>query len=81
MYGALLTKGEKEGWIIAHCSTVQVISPYDNLTTFMHEGASGGGKSEMLQHIVKEQDGQVLIGQNIFTDEKRLINQIGRAHV
>lgn len=74
LYGALLTKGEKEGWIIAHCSTVQVISPYDNLTTFMHEGASGGGKSEMLQHIVKEQDGQVLIGQNIFTDEKRLIN-------
>jgi len=37
LYGALLTKGETEGWITAHCSTVQVISPYDNITTFMHE--------------------------------------------
>ena len=74
MYGALLTKGEKEGWITAHCSTVQVVSPYDNITTFMHEGASGGGKSEMLQHIVREPNGQVLIGQNILTEEKRLIN-------
>ena len=53
LYGALLNKGEKEGWITAHCSTVQVVSPYDNITTFMHEGASGGGKSEMLQHLVR----------------------------
>jgi hypothetical protein len=73
LYGALLTKGEKEGWITAHCSTVQVISPYDNITTFMHEGASGGGKSEMLQHIVREPDGQVLLGENITTGERRLI--------
>jgi hypothetical protein len=74
LYGALLTKGEKEGWVTAHCSTVQVVSPYDNLTTFMHEGASGGGKSEMLQNIVREQNGQVLIGENITTGEKRFIN-------
>lgn len=74
LYGALLTKGEKEGWITAHCSTVQVISPYDNITTFMHEGASGGGKSEMLQHILREPNGQVLIGENTETAEKRLIN-------
>jgi hypothetical protein len=74
LYGALLTKGEKEGWVTAHCSTVQVVSPYDNITTFMHEGASGGGKSEMLQNIVREENGQVLIGTNIITGEKRLIN-------
>ncbi len=74
LYGALLTKGEKEGWITAHCSTVQVVSPYDNITTFMHEGASGGGKSEMLQNIVREPNGQVLIGENLLTAEKRLIN-------
>ena len=42
LYGVLLQKGENEGWITAHCSTVQVVSPYDNVTTFMHEGASGG---------------------------------------
>jgi len=74
LYGALLTKGETEGWITAHCSTVQVISPYDNITTFMHEGASGGGKSEMLQKIVREENGQILIGENILSGEKRLIN-------
>lgn len=74
LYGALLNKGEHEGWTTAHCSTVQVISPYDNITTFMHEGASGGGKSEMLQHIVREPQGQVLIGENMITGERRLIN-------
>jgi hypothetical protein len=74
LYGALLSKGEKEGWLTAHCSTVQVVSPYDNHTTFMHEGASGGGKSEMLQHIVRESEGEILIGENLVTNEKRLIN-------
>ncbi|MBN2485165.1 MAG: DUF4914 family protein [Bacteroidales bacterium] len=74
LYGALLTKGEREGWLTAHCSTVQVVSPYDNITTFMHEGASGGGKSEMLQNIVREQNGQLLIGTNTITGEKRLIS-------
>ncbi len=74
LYGALLTKGEKEGWITAHCSTVQAVSPYDNITTFMHEGASGGGKSEMLQNILREENGQVLIGTNIINEERRLIN-------
>jgi len=74
LYGALLNKGEKEGWVTAHCSTVQVVSPYDNITTFMHEGASGGGKSEMLQHIVRETNGQVVIGENMVTGEKRSIN-------
>jgi hypothetical protein len=74
VYGALLTKGEKEGWVTAHCSTVQVVSPYDNITTFMHEGASGGGKSEMLQNIVREENGEVFIGENIINNEKRFIN-------
>jgi hypothetical protein len=74
LYGALLTKGEREGWVTTHCSTVQAVSPYDNVTTFMHEGASGGGKSEMLQHIIREENGQVLIGKNTITGESRLIN-------
>ncbi|VBB45706.1 conserved hypothetical protein [uncultured Paludibacter sp.] len=74
LYGALLTKGEREGWITAHCSTVQAVSPYDNTTTFMHEGASGGGKSEMLQYILREPNGQVLIGRNTVNQETRLIN-------
>jgi hypothetical protein len=74
VYSALLDKGEKENWITTHCSTVRVTSPYDNAMTFMHEGASGGGKSEMLQNIVREPEGEILIGENIFTHEKRSIN-------
>lgn len=73
LYGVLLGQGEKEKWITAHCSAVQSISPYDNVTNFMHEGASGGGKSELHQHIVREIDGRVKIGKNIFTGEERFI--------
>ncbi|MCK4920543.1 MAG: DUF4914 family protein, partial [Bacteroidales bacterium] len=74
LYGVLLDKGEKENWVTTHCSTVLVRSPYDNITTIMHEGASGGGKSEMLQYIVREPEGQVLIGTNLKSNERRLIN-------
>ncbi len=73
LYGVLLSQGEKEQWITAHCSAVQSISPYDNVTTFMHEGASGGGKSEMHQHIIREPDGRVLLGTNTFSGEERFI--------
>ena len=73
LYGVILTQGEKEEWVTAHCSSVQSISPYDNITTFMHEGASGGGKSEMHQHIVREHDGRVLLGTNSVTGEERFI--------
>ncbi len=74
LYGVLLSQGEKEGWITAHCSAVQSVSPYDNVKTFMHEGASGGGKSEMHQHILREVDGRVLIGKNSITQEERHIS-------
>jgi hypothetical protein len=73
IYGVLLTIGENEGWSTTHCSAVESVSPYDNITRFMHEGASGGGKSEMLQHIVREPSGDVLIGTNAITGEKRSI--------
>lgn len=73
LYGVLLNQGEKEDWVTAHCSAVQSISPYDNMKTFMHEGASGGGKSEMHQHILREDDGRVLIGKSRITGEKRFI--------
>jgi hypothetical protein len=74
IYGVLLSIGEEEGWSAPHCSAVQSTSPYDNVTTFMHEGASGGGKSEMLQLIVREPEGSVLLGENIFTGERRVTN-------
>ncbi len=71
IYGVLISLGEREGWVTAHCSTVQVVTPYDNIVTIMHEGASGGGKSEMLEHIHREPDGRLLIGTNTVTGEKR----------
>jgi hypothetical protein len=37
----------------------------------MHEGASGGGKSEMLEQIHRESDGRMLLGENLVTGEVR----------
>ncbi|MCA9230550.1 MAG: DUF4914 family protein, partial [Planctomycetales bacterium] len=71
VYGVLLNLGENEGWITAHCSTVQVVTPYDNIVTIMHEGASGGGKSEMLEHAHRERDGRLLLGRNELSGEER----------
>ena len=71
IYGVLINVGEREGWVTAHCSTVQVVTPYDNTVTIMHEGASGGGKSEMLEQVHREADGRLLLGRNVVTGEKR----------
>ncbi|MFN3408190.1 MAG: DUF4914 family protein [Limisphaerales bacterium] len=73
IYGVLLGLGEREGWVTAHCSTVQVITPYDNVVTIMHEGASGGGKSEMLEQAHREPDGRLLLGENLVTGERRFL--------
>ena len=70
IYGVLLNIGEREGWVTAHASTVKVITPYDNEIVIMHEGASGSGKSEMIEHVHKEVDGSILLGQNLVTGEK-----------
>lgn len=70
VYGVLLNIGEKEDWLTLHASTVQVVTPYDNVTTILHEGASGGGKSEMLEYPHRQADGRLLIGTNQVTGEK-----------
>ncbi|MEN0110390.1 MAG: DUF4914 family protein, partial [Planctomycetota bacterium] len=66
VYGMLLTLGENQEvpWTTAHCSTVEVVTPYENATVIMHEGASGGGKSEMLEYMHREADGTLLLGTN-----------------
>ncbi|MGB4661391.1 MAG: DUF4914 family protein, partial [Mobilitalea sp.] len=69
IYGVLLNIGEEEGWITAHASTVKVITPYDNEIVIMHEGASGGGKSEMIEEIHKEADGRAILGRNTVSGE------------
>jgi hypothetical protein len=73
VYASLIHQGEEEGWVAAHCSAVQVVTPYDNVVTIMHEGASGGGKSEMLEQPHRLPDGQLLKGRNLVTGERRYV--------
>lgn len=73
VYGFLLSLGEQEGWVTIHGATVQITTPYDNQLTIVHEGASGGGKSEMLQYPHREPDGRLLLGENIISQERRYI--------
>ena len=71
VYGMLLDLGEKQGWTTTHCSAVKVITPYDNEINIMHEGASGGGKSEMLEQAHRLEDGRWVVGENTITGEIR----------
>jgi hypothetical protein len=73
VFSVLLDIGEQEGWITAHASSVRVTTPYDNDTVIMHEGASGGGKSEMCQDMHREDDGRILLGTNVVTQEPYFI--------
>ncbi len=73
VYGILLTLGEQEGWVTLHSAAVKLITPYDNEFVILHEGASGGGKSEMTQAIHRETDGRILLGENTVTNEKLFI--------
>ena len=58
VYSVLLDIGEQEGWVTAHASCALMTTEYDNDLVIMHEGASGGGKSEMLQDIARREDGR-----------------------
>lgn len=71
IYGVLLSIGEAEKWVTAHCSVVQAITPYDNIVTIMHEGPSGCGKSEMLEYPHVETDGRLMLGHNQISGEMR----------
>jgi len=73
VFSVLLDIGEQEGWLTAHASSVRVTTPYENETVVMHEGASGGGKSEMCQEIRRREDGRILLGTNVVTDEPYVI--------
>ena len=70
MYGVLLNIGEKEGWVTNHASTVKLTTTYDNTLILMHEGASGGGKSEMTEEVHRESTGRVLLAENTISGEQ-----------
>ena len=81
VYSMLLDKGEHEGWATNHCAAVAVVTPYENQLILMHEGASGGGKSEMTEHIHRMEDGRLLIGRNVVTKEERTLNLPEACHL
>lgn len=70
VFSILLDIGEHEGWICCHASAALLETPYENEIVFMHEGASGGGKSEMLEEFRREADDRILIGTHTVTGEK-----------
>ena len=70
VFSVLLDIGEQEGWVCCHASAAMVETPYENETVFMHEGASGGGKSEMLEDFKREADDRLLLGTHVVTGEK-----------
>lgn len=73
VFSVLLDIGEQEGWLTAHASSVRVTTPYENELVVMHEGASGGGKSEMCQDIRRQEDGRILLGTNVVSGEPYVI--------
>ncbi|MDO6387267.1 MULTISPECIES: DUF4914 family protein [unclassified Uliginosibacterium] len=81
VYSLLLDIGEREGWTTNHCAAVGVVTPYDNQTIIMHEGASGGGKSEMTEHVHRMEDGRLLLGKNVVTGEQRTLNLPEACHL
>ena len=74
IYSVLIDIGEREGWVTAHASAARIITPYENEMVMMHEGASGGGKSELLQDVMRAADGRVLLGVELKTGEERYIS-------
>ena len=69
VFSVLLDIGENEGWITNHASAALLETPYENEVVFMHEGASGGGKSEMLEEIHREDDSRILFATHTITGE------------
>ena len=69
VFSMLLDIGENEGWVTNHASAAVLETPYENEVVFMHEGASGGGKSEMLEDIHKDENGQILVGTHLVSGE------------
>ncbi len=74
VYSILLDIGEQEKWVTLHASTVKIVTPYEMTLTIMHEGASGGGKSEMTEQFHRQSDGRLLLCKNIMTEEETLVN-------
>ncbi|MBQ3211375.1 MAG: DUF4914 family protein [Oscillospiraceae bacterium] len=70
VFSILLDIGERKARVCNHASAVISESAYGNRLSFMHEGASGGGKSEMLEPVHTDPHGRILLAKNTFTGEE-----------
>jgi hypothetical protein len=70
VYSILIDRGESDGWVTLHSSAVKLVTPYDNEFVILHEGASGGGKTEMTQPLHRESDGRMKMATNLVTKEE-----------
>lgn len=70
VYGSLLTIGEQEDWLTLHASTVKAVNRINGEVVLMHEGASGSGKSEMLEQPHRNGNGHLVLGRNVVTGEE-----------
>ena len=73
VFSVLLDIGEREGWLTNHASAAAAETREQRRTVFLHEGASGGGKSELLEEIHREEDGRILLAENTATGERLLL--------
>ncbi len=73
VFGVLLALGLEEDFVTVHASTVNITTPYDNDISILHEGASGSGKSEMLEYAHREEDGRLLLGRNVVSDDVKYL--------
>ena len=64
------TLASRRARVTAHASAAKIVTPYENEMVMMHEGASGGGKSELLQDVHRVPDGRVLLGTNLETGDR-----------
>lgn len=81
VFSLLLDIGEGEGWVTNHASAAVSESAYGNRLVFMHEGASGGGKSEMLEPLRRREDGRVALGKNIVSGEEYSLSLKEGCHI
>ncbi len=76
VYSMLLNIGEREvpPWSTLHCSTVRIVTPYECELVIMHEGASGGGKTEMTQDPHLNNGGMMTLAYNPDTEDSTIID-------
>lgn len=81
VFSFLLDLGEKERVPVNHASCVVAENERGNRTVFLHEGASGGGKSEMLESLRPDPERGVLLAYNPVTGEELRIRGVRTARL